>query len=236
MRQRVRDELCKMDREYEPISMRSKFPDNFQLTHQKKRYIDPETVREVDLPKKMEEVEEVNEDAETFLLSEEAEVVDELAQAIEKTIEINHGDTGYSYLNLFGPYVEGANSVTLIDPYIRKEYQIKNLLAFIEVLASTGSIEALHLITSAEDAYEERAIREKLREIKAQIKKYNIEFTYKFDKDIHDREVIIDDDWHIYPLRGLDIYDAPESYYSLGVIDQKKRKCRATKIIYQKKT
>jgi ATP-dependent Lon protease len=42
MRQRVRDELCKLDREYEPVSMRSEYPDDFQLEHRKPRFVDPD--------------------------------------------------------------------------------------------------------------------------------------------------------------------------------------------------
>jgi len=33
LRQRVRDELCKMDREYSPFTIKSKYPDNFQDSH-----------------------------------------------------------------------------------------------------------------------------------------------------------------------------------------------------------
>lgn len=41
MRQRVRDEMCKLDREYEPVSMRSKYPDQFQVEHKKPQFVDP---------------------------------------------------------------------------------------------------------------------------------------------------------------------------------------------------
>lgn len=42
MRQRVRDELSKMDREYTPVSMRSAFPDEFQLNHRKPQFVEPD--------------------------------------------------------------------------------------------------------------------------------------------------------------------------------------------------
>ena len=44
MRQRVRDELSKLDREYAPVSMRSKYPDQFQMAHRKPQFVDPSTV------------------------------------------------------------------------------------------------------------------------------------------------------------------------------------------------
>lgn len=40
-RQRVRDELCKLDREYAPITMWSKYPDEFQHTHRPASFIEP---------------------------------------------------------------------------------------------------------------------------------------------------------------------------------------------------
>ncbi len=57
LRQRVRDELCKMDREYSPVSIRSLFPDDFQVNHYKPSYysdgeLDEEEVKVKNNPKK----------------------------------------------------------------------------------------------------------------------------------------------------------------------------------------
>lgn len=40
LRQRVRDELCKLDREYQPVSMKSIYPDDFQNQHQHASYVE----------------------------------------------------------------------------------------------------------------------------------------------------------------------------------------------------
>ena len=40
MRQRVRDELSKLDREYTPVSMRSKYPDRFQTEHREPQFVE----------------------------------------------------------------------------------------------------------------------------------------------------------------------------------------------------
>lgn len=45
LRQRIRDELCKLDQEYNPITMKSKYPDDFQITHKLSLYY---TVSETD--------------------------------------------------------------------------------------------------------------------------------------------------------------------------------------------
>lgn len=233
MRQRVRDELCKMDREYEPVSMRSKYPDRFQKSHQKVGYVDPDQVDEEALSEVSGEEEEEDKEAESLLLTDETEL-DKANRAIEKTLEINKGETGYSYQILFGPYLDDVNSVTLIDPYIRYEYQIKNLMAFIQLLSSYDNIESLHLINSADDAYQAQDIERKLKELAKQVKDHGVDFAFEFDKDIHDREIVLDNGWRIYPGRGLDIFEKPESRYGLSVLDQKKRECKETKIIYRR--
>ncbi len=45
MRQRVRDELCKLDREYLAVTFKSKFPDDFQLHHQPVRYVTEQEIK-----------------------------------------------------------------------------------------------------------------------------------------------------------------------------------------------
>ena len=54
MRQRIRDELCKLDREYSPITMKSIYPDHFQRTHKLPSFADPEKVENFDPSKKIE--------------------------------------------------------------------------------------------------------------------------------------------------------------------------------------
>lgn len=54
MRQRIRDELCKLDREYAPITMQSLYPDRYQQTHQLPVFADQEKVISFDPSKKIE--------------------------------------------------------------------------------------------------------------------------------------------------------------------------------------
>ena len=48
MRQRVRDELCKLDREYAAVTFKSKIPDEFQRNHHPSSYVDEKEL--VNLP------------------------------------------------------------------------------------------------------------------------------------------------------------------------------------------
>jgi ATP-dependent Lon protease len=89
--------------------------------------------------------------------------------------------------NLFCPYLKGARSIQIVDPYVRLEYQIRNLLTFIGIIdTSTGSVQ-LGLTTSAEDAYQEKEISKKLDEIKTSVIKHGVNLIYDFSTTVHRR-------------------------------------------------
>jgi len=237
-RQRVRDELSKLDREYTPITMKSKFPDDYQLYHRPARFIDESELTNYQIPH-FDPSSSENEDPETEendlpvrLVTDTIELVElELSQ---KTIHIKEGEFGNSYANLFGPYLEGATEIRIIDPYVRLEYQIRNLIAFIGIIdASNGDIK-LFLTTSAEDDYQEREIAKKLEDFKNNVKLHGIDFYYSFSSTVHRRGIEANNGWKIVIDRGLDIFQKPDSRYELSEVDQTKRKCRETEINYLK--
>lgn len=240
-RQRVRDELCKMDREYAPITMRSKYPDQYQLTHRPASYIDPNDITIIPTnpidPSSVDN-DDQSEDSSDLPVRITA-IADDLTASEEyepatKTIRIDEGDMGYSYQILFGPYLKGARSIHIIDPYVRLEYQIRNLMAFIGVVDSSNGTVQVSLTTSAEDAYQEREISKKLEEVKANVVKHNIDLTFDFSVTVHRRGIEADNGWKIIIDRGLDIFQKPDSKYELSEVDQTKRKCRETEIVYLK--
>ncbi len=240
LRQRVRDELCKLDREYAPVTFKSKIPDSFQRGHRLVSYVDPNTAVEIATRQPKPVPVQPVDDEEAQVLKyygavEETPSPSEAAVELSaKTIHINEGDTGYSYENLFASYLKGAHRVHVTDPYVRLEYQIKNLLAFAGILdTSAGSIE-LVLTTSAEDGYQEKVLEQKFKEIAASLAQHGIQFSFEFNPGAHDRSIKGDNGWSIHPGRGLDIFQKPESKYELSEIDQTKRKCRETEIVFAK--
>ena len=232
-RQRVRDELCKMDREYVSFSMRSKYPDAFQLNHRKVRFIDPELIDIEKLPQKLEIREEPDDNVESYLITED-EPQELLAQVSEKTIQIRENETGYSYQNLFGPYLAGAKMIHLTDPYIRLEFQIRNLLAFIGIIETSDGPVELKLTTSADDAYQKGVNSKKFDDLAESLEWHDITFSYEFSDTLHKRGIELDNGWRIIIDRGLDIFQKPDSKYGLSEVDQTKKKCRETEIIYLK--
>lgn len=233
MRQRVRDELCKLDREYEPLSMCSPYPDQFQQAHRKPEFVDPESIdpklltrHPMPAPEKTSEY--------LLVSSQPVEKAESGAsdQLPQKTIRIKEGDSGYSYKNLFGPYLKGASTIHLSDPYIRMEFQIRNLLAFIGIIDTVYGPVSLKLTTSADDEYQKKINSQKFAELTENLAGQGITFAYEFSDTIHRRGIELDNGWKIIIDRGLDFYHKPESKYELSEVDQTKRKCRETEVVF----
>jgi len=233
MRQRVRDELCKLDREYEPLSMRSPYPDHFQKTHRNAEFIDPGVIESKTPPKVPVQV--IEKTSEYWLTGAQSVEKDEDSagdQAAPKTIRIKEGDIGYSYKNLFSAYLKGASSIHLSDPYIRMEFQIRNLLTFVGIIDTMDGPVSLQLTTSADDEYQRKINNQKFDEIVASLEGHGITFKYEYSSTIHRRGIELDNGWKIILDRGLDIFQKPESKYELSEVDQTKRKCRETEITF----
>jgi len=206
MRQQIRDELAKIDQEFKWVTIKSQIPDEFQLSHPDERP-DPE---------------------------QEAQKVDPLPQTRqpgEKTIDLQEGQTGVSYAKLFQPYLKNAKSIKIHDPYIRMQYQFYNLISFCEILEPASDTIKVHLITAC-DKYQENELRQKLDEFKKSLEQHRIAFSYTFNNSMHDRWIETDTGWRIILGRGLDIFQKSDDKFTLGFMDQTKRRCKATTITY----
>lgn len=225
LRQRVRDELCKMDREYDAVSIRSKYPDEFQKNHERVYYYE-ETATDTEsiIIEK-----DIHDDIYKFKTDPEPIKID----LIEKQIDIKDNEIGRSYKDLFGPYLKGANNIRLEDPYILVDYQMKNLLSFCELFDSKHEQVKFHLVTNFKDEEQKIQNTEKFKLIQEALLNYNIQFSYDFDQNLHDRIIKMDNGWQIIPGRGLDIFKAPD-FYGLYQDDQTKRKCRKCRIDYRR--
>lgn len=209
MRQQVRDELAKLDPEFAWVTIRSERPDESQEVHPSEKPADPG----------------------------QAVAVDPLAPdrtPVEATLDIVEGQKGVSYAKLFGPYLAGARSIKLVDPYIRFDYQIHNFVGFCESIApSEGSVK-LELVTSAGSREAEVELSAKLDEVQSSLEQDRIAMVYRFDGSLHDRWIESDAGWRINLGRGLDMFQKPEGRFSLGFVDHTKRACKATTVSYHR--
>jgi len=209
MRQQIRDELSKIDHEYRWVTIKSRVPDEFQLSHPTERP-DPE--------------------------QENAEIdpLDAGRSPEEKTVDIAEGQRGVSFEKLFLPYVKDAREIRICDPYIRLQYQLFNLMSFCEILEPQEGPIKVSLVTTS-DSYHEDEILNNLTELKKGLSRDDIELDFSFDPNLHDRWIETDTGWRIILGRGLDIFQKPEDKFTLGFMDQTKRRCKATTVVYSRR-
>ncbi len=104
---------------------------------------------------------------------------------------------------------------------------------FARMAASVDRISTLKLdLVTTCDSYLETELKTKLSELKIGLSKDQIDFDYILDSSIHDRWIEADTGWRIILGRGLDIFQKPDDKFTLGFMDQTKRKCKATTITY----
>jgi ATP-dependent Lon protease len=152
------------------------------------------------------------------------------AGAQEKHFTILYGDVGYSYESIVGPYLSGAKSVVVEDPYIRLQHQISNFVRFCETVMKPGTVRKISLITGHDDKTQLADMAEKLEELKQSLLEADVELEVRLNPNIHDREIRLDNGWVIKIGRGLDFYQKPSSWFEVGAHDLNLRKCLETKV------
>ena len=134
---------------------------------------------------------------------------------------------------LFGEYVKSAQQITVTDPYIRLFFQARNLMAFLEVVASVKADDEMvdvHLITVADEYNPDKQL-EYLEQMQLSSTTVGINFTWEFDSTntIHARHIVTDHGWKISLDRGLDIfqqYDMNDAFTFANRLQQY-RTCKA---------
>ena len=148
----------------------------------------------------------------------------------ERHFTIFYGDTGYSYENIFGPYLPGAKVIVVEDPYIRRPYQIQNFVRLCETVVKLSNIKRIELVTGYDDLTQKAEIEQKLGELQQSLLEMDIVFEFEFNPNLHDREIRLDNGWVIKIGRGLDFYQKPNSWYEIGTNDLSLRKCLETRV------
>jgi len=149
---------------------------------------------------------------------------------VEAHYTIRYGETGFSYQAIFGGYLEGATSATIEDPYIRSQHQIHNLVRFFEMLVTSGNVKKVHLITGSDDQVQQAEASDRFAQLQASAEPAGIVFTWEFSDTIHDREIRFDNGWVVKIGRGLDFYQKPDNWFSVGSADMTLRPCLETKV------
>lgn len=151
-------------------------------------------------------------------------------ELVEKHFTIMYGDVGHSYESIIGPYLRGAKTVIIEDPYIRLQHQIQNFVRFCECVLKAGTVKKINLITGYDDNTQLADIAEKLEELKQSLLEMDVELEVKLNPNMHDREIRLDNGWVIKIGRGLDFYQKPGGWFEVGANDLSLRKCLETKV------
>lgn len=162
---------------------------------------------------------------------DEVEVKESVQQELEeKHFTIWYGDAGHTYDSILGPYLVGAKSVSIDDPYIRASHQVSNFVRFCETLIKQPTIRRIDLTTSYDDKTDLADLKDKLEALQQSLLEIDVNLKIHMNANLHDREIRLDNGWTIKIGRGLDFYQKPDSWFSVGANDYSLRKCLETKV------
>lgn len=161
-------------------------------------------------------------------------VADEVKPTVEELKEqhytITYDSIGFSYESIIVPYLESAKSVVIEDPYIRATHQVQNFIRFCEAVLKQPTVKKIQLITSYDDHTNVQEMAERLNDVQQSLIELGVELEIKVNENLHDREIRIDNGWTVKIGRGLDFFQKPDSWFSVGSNDLSLRKCLETKV------
>lgn len=149
---------------------------------------------------------------------------------------IRENQTGVSYEKLFKDYLIGATKIEVIDPYIRLPHQMKNFMELARLIADikeSGEVVRLHLITHNNEDYIAEA-KQHFQDMVDSLAPIDIDFSFEFNEELHDRSITTDTGWKILLGRGLDIFQKTNGWYDIADHYQEVRKCKGCEITYLK--
>ena len=167
-----------------------------------------------------------------------AEAFEPEPQLREGLVCYRENQRGVSYDSLFGPYVEGARRIEIIDPYVRTFHQCRNVMELMAVLIKrldyTQVSPSVHLVTAPDEHPDSRQV-EYLQQIRDAVEPMDINFTWELDESgIHARHLKVDDTWDVLLDRGLDIWQKFDSGNAFSLESQlpEMRRVRQFEVTY----
>lgn len=163
----------------------------------------------------------------------------------EKTVDVQYGDTGYGYDDLFAEYLKGASIVMLEEPYLTHGFQMTNLVRFVELLVKIGDCKVFRLVTKPGETPEESTLisdsLQRLKNTLHDMDDVSMTFEYEFDENSHDRYIRTSNNWDITLGRGLHFYQNlnpnkdSRNFFQMGTYDLSLRPCLKTRFTFMKR-
>lgn len=154
----------------------------------------------------------------------------------ECTISVSENQKGVDYESLFSRYLKGAKKIEIVDPYIRKFYQAKNLMDLMSVILKGKAPEdevEVSLITT-KDTLDPDAQDSYFKQIADAYAMEGVSFKWNYSDSLHDRWIDADTGWRIILGRGLDIFQQFDTHnaFSLQNVIPSRRQCKAFSVTY----
>lgn len=158
----------------------------------------------------------------------------------EMHLTFQENQKGLSFDTLLGPYLKDATAITVIDPYIRLFYQMRNFMEFLETVVKHKAPDeevSVHLVTT-EDEFKGEQQKENFEKMKESASSVGVNFTWELDSTgtIHARHIVTDHGWKISLDRGLDIFQRYElnDAFTFANRLQQYRPCKAFEVTFIK--
>jgi hypothetical protein len=129
------------------------------------------------------------------------------ATRLVRRFDLRPGEPNCGWGRLFeANWIKGASSALLIDPYLDKRHQRRNLGEIAQLLHRLGPISRLRVITGKRDEMEVADGDAQLRELASQLEALGIDLSWERDPAQHDRRLLLSNGVVFELGMGLDIY------------------------------
>lgn len=137
-----------------------------------------------------------------------ADAIQQNATVSVSRLRLRDGATGWPFEKVFPlQFIKGSMRVRLIDPYLAKPHQTRNLNDFLLHLAEGAHPKEIEVVTAfAPDEFvgrQDRALDEATKDL---FKNYGVTLSVHRETNLHDRYLVLDHGVLFKLGRGLDIY------------------------------
>jgi GTPase Era involved in 16S rRNA processing len=142
---------------------------------------------------------------------------------------LKDGDSGWPISRLFDPIIfSGANNIRIVDPYLFKPHQFRNLKELILHIVESSKPKIIDIHTSFPQLEFKDANEVALIDLSKELfSTHGVTLQYSYLSNLHDRYVIADSGYVVKLGRGLDIYKPSTG---LAAHRSESRKVRACEI------
>ena len=159
-------------------------------------------------------------------------------EATEGAVMVSENQTGIDYEILFAKHLRGAKEILIVDPFIRKFHQARNMMDLLSVIlkGKAREEEVTVKLRTAKDEFDPAAQEKYFEQIAEAYAPEGIAFTWEYLDNLHDRWIDTNTGWHIIMGRGLDIFQQFDgrNAFSIQNVVPSRRQCKAFSVTYVK--